>query len=207
MTIMRLNHILLVLCATIFLLILTSCVPEKSESQPETIPERYVESEAVIEEFIEETEGAEEKEQPVEEPQQVKKELMIDMFRTTFGNDNIVILPETIVSWKNSDDRIHLVACYVDGVRIFKGQQLKPGDTDSYRFIQQGDYRCMDVVFGYWSNISVSAESNKITGNFILSNGDSQNLINSAKLGVTAFIIILSLLLGVHFLKKRQNNK
>lgn len=164
MTIMRLNHILLVLCATIFLLILTSCVPEKSELQPEvTSPERPVESEAVIEEIIEETEEAEENGQPVKETQPVKNELMIDMFRTTFGNDNILILPETIISWKNSDDRVHQVACYVDGVRIFKSQQLKPGDTDSYRFIQQGDYQCLDIVFGYWSNISVSADNNKIT--------------------------------------------
>lgn len=204
---MRLNHILLVLCGTIFLLILTSCVPE-SELQPEvTIPERPVESEAVIEEITEETEEAEENEQHVKETQQVKKELMIDMFRTAFSNDNIVISQDTIISWKNSDDRVHQVACYVDRVRIFKSQQLKPGDTDSYRFIQQGDYQCMDVVFGYWSNIIVSADNNKITGNFILSMGDSQNLINSAKLGVTASIIILSILLCMHFLKKHQNKK
>ena len=209
MTIMKLKQTLLFLCALISLLILTSCISEKSELQPEkiTIPESAVESETVIKEIVEETEEAEETEQHVEEPQLVKKELIIDMLRTAFSNENIVISQDTIISWKNSDDRVHQVACYVDKERIFKSQQLKPGDTDSYRFIQPGDYRCIDVVFGYWSYISVSADNNKITGNFILSGGYSPNLINSAKVGIAASIIALFILLGVQFLKKRQNNK
>ena len=199
---MRLKHILLVLVASIFLLILTSCVQEKIESPHEKAiqPEEAVESEAVVEE----TDEIEEEEQPVAEPQSVVREITINMLRTTFGRDNVVIPLDTFVTWENIDDRNHQVACYLEGERVYKSKQLTPGDNDSYRFTKTGDYRCMDVVFGYWSNISVSSD-NKITGHSISPIEPISSY--SSKIGIIVMIMVFVSLCGLHLWKKRQNQK
>lgn len=201
---MKLKHLLLVLVALISLLILTSCVQEKIESPHETAlpPEEVVESEAAIEEIIEETDEVAEEEQPVAESQSVVREITINMLRTKFGRDNVVISPDTFVNWKNIDDRVHQVACYIEGERVYKSEQIKPEDNDSYIFTKTGDYRCMDVVFGYWTNITVSS-GNQITGHFVYPIESVYSY--ASKIGIIVMIMAFLSLYGLHLWKKRQN--
>lgn len=98
-------------------------------------------------------------EPPAEVPEQVEpSEVRIKTLRTGFDQDNVVMNTDTLVYWQNTDDRVHKVACYYNKKRVFLGNQMKPGEEFSYRFMNPGKYLCRDAVFGYWGNITVKGE-------------------------------------------------
>ena len=209
---MELKAIIFIFVTAICLLFVASCVHEKIEGQAaeEAGPE-----EGILEEPIAESELVTPEEEPEIEsqPTEIREEylagpeMIINTLRTGFDKNN-VITHQTLVYWKNTDDRPHKIACYLEGEKVFLSPQLKEGQIFSYRFIRSGDYSCRDVVFGYWGNVTIVNEATTPTGFAVFSQAISYSFNNPIEIGMLMIIIVLFTIHGVQLwgMHKRKNS-
>ncbi len=198
---MDIKYIIPIFLVCISLLIIASCVEEKMDGTP---AQEEAEEEQVIEpEAEEETEFI--SPEYTEEPLAVQK-VSINHFRNSFDKDEVTTAPETIVTWVNTDDRPHKIACYAEKKLVFLSPQYKPGESFSYIFTEPGSYRCRDVVFGYWGNINIIAEKTP-TGFVVVSDVVDYSIDNPIEIGMVLIIIVLFSIHGVQLWKNHKSQK
>jgi len=200
---MDIKYIIPIFLVCISLLIIASCVEEKIDGTP--APEKAVEEAQVIEpeEDIEDIEFI--PPEYTEEPLAVQK-VSINHFRNSFDKDEVTAAPETIVTWVNTDDRPHKIACYAEKKLVFLSPQYKPGESFSYIFTKPGSYRCRDVVFGYWGNINIITEETP-TGFAVVSDVVDYSIDNPIEISMVLIIIVLFSIHGVQLWKKHNSQK
>ncbi|MBW2989603.1 hypothetical protein KY358_04780 [Candidatus Woesearchaeota archaeon] len=160
-------HIIAVLAAVI---LLASCAPvvEVDVAKP-----------------VEEPAGQEagvpaQQETPIEKPEEIMAEEQAERDKAA---DNSIIIREdsfypsekTInineeVTWTKEDDRDYQIACYFEGSRVAISPSLKSGDSFSYRFLKEGEYRCLTFPYGMKNMITVKEEATPLlspTGNAV----------------------------------------
>jgi len=179
---MKIKYILV----AIFVIFLISCSTTEIE-------------ENITEEVQEETQEQIEEptEQPannvvVEIPEEVPEEIENIVFIKDKGlsPNNLTIYKGETVTWvvdvtKISNNQPRNIACYKDGMRVFKGDRMtEQSQTDSYTFEEPGKYMCQEFIYGKRSTITVKS-TNQITGAFIGAVGET---------GLLPLIFILALL-------------
>ena len=140
---MEIKHILAVLAV----LMLTGCAAEVQEQPEETVTpevtppaeEPIAEPETPTEELVE------------EEPEVVITGKDVQILRAGFDPEELTVSAGTVVTWKNMDDRIHIVVL-VGGER---SPRLESEDTFEYKFEEAGTYQVMDAIFGFKGTVTV----------------------------------------------------
>jgi plastocyanin len=96
-----------------------------------------------------------EPESPEEEEEESEEEAAsgadIQILRGAFDPEEITVAPGSIVTFKNTDDRAHLVVV-IGGER---SPGLEDGDTFEHKFEEAGTYEVMDSIFGFKATIIV----------------------------------------------------
>ncbi len=141
---MEIKHIL----AILVVLMLSGCAAKAPEQPgeavtPEVTPpveeQPPVEPETPAEELVE------------EEPEVVGGAEDVRVLRGGFDPEELTVSVGTVVTWKNMDDRVHIVVL-VGGERSPK---LSEGDTFEYKFEEAGTYQVMDAIFGFKGTVVV----------------------------------------------------
>ena len=90
-------------------------------------------------------------ETPVEEEKPVGGAAEVQILRAGFDPEELIVSAGTVVTWKNMDDRVHLV--------VLKGGKRRPrlseGDIFEYKFEEAGTYQIVDVIFGFKGTVIV----------------------------------------------------
>ena len=161
---------------------------------------------------IEEPETPPIEEPPVEEPQETvtqepqiepQKENTIEIKESSFDPVEKIIGKNTEIEWINKDKKEHKIACYLSGTRVTTSSNLNEEDSFTYTFLQEGQYTCIDAIYGLRSTITVKTEQSLLspTGNIALEGGTKS--IKGASLAAMA-LIALMLLLFFSYGKKRR---
>ena len=139
---MEIKHIL----AVLVVIMLSGCAAEV-EDQPEETTTPDVTPPPVEEQPPVEPEG------PVEgeEPEVVGGAADVQVLRGGFDPEELTVSAGTVVTWKNMDDRVHIVLL-VGGER---GPNLNEGDIFEYEFEEAGTYQVMDAIFGFKGTVIV----------------------------------------------------
>jgi len=140
---MEIRHIL----AVLVVLMLSGCAAKVQEQQPTEPVTPEVTPPA--EEPIAEPETPAEEE--VEEPEVVAGAADVQVLREGFDPEELTVSAGTVVTWKNMDDRIHIVVL-VGGER---SPRLESEDTFEYKFEEAGTYQVMDAIFGFKGTVTV----------------------------------------------------
>lgn len=140
---MEMRHIL----AVLVVLILSGCAAEVPEQPGEDVTPEV--TPPVEEEPPAEPETPAEEE--VEEPEVVGGAEDVQVLRGGFDPEELTVSAGTVVTWKNMDDRVHIVVL-VGGER---SPRLSEGDIFEYEFEEAGTYQVMDVIFGFKGTVIV----------------------------------------------------
>ena len=138
---MEIKHIL----AVLVVIMLSGCAAEVQEQPDETVTPDV--TPPVEEQPSVEPEGPVE----VEEPEVVGGAADVQLLRGGFDPEELTVSAGTVVTWKNMDDRIHIVVL-VGGER---SPRLSEGDIFEYEFEEAGTYTIMDSVFGFKGTVTV----------------------------------------------------
>lgn len=140
---MEIRHIL----AVLVVLMLSGCAAEVQDQPTEPITPEV--TPPVEEEPPAEPETPAEEE--VEEPEVVGGAEDVQILRAGFDPEELTVSAGTVVTWKNMDDRIHIVVL-VGGER---SPRLSEGDIFEYEFEEAGTYQVMDAIFGFKGTVIV----------------------------------------------------
>ncbi len=178
----------------LLIILLTSCAPKVDVDTAKPVEELREEPKEAIEkweEAIEEEPGVEEV--SLEENTIEIKENIIDPERK-------VIERNTEITWVNKDKKEHKIACYLGGTRVTTSSNLKQEDSFVYTFLKEGDYTCIDAIYGLRSTIIVEGQKALLspTGRAVIGEGE----ISRASFAAIALIAIIVLLFFV-FGRKR----
>ncbi|MBU4283691.1 MAG: cupredoxin domain-containing protein [Nanoarchaeota archaeon] len=135
---MEIKHIL----AVLVVIMLSGCAAEVEEQPEETVTPEVtppVEPEIPVEELVE------------EEPEVVGGAEDVQVLRGGFDPEELTVSAGTVVTWKNMDDRVHIVVL-VGGER---SPTLAEGDIFEYEFEEAGTFQVMDAVFGFKGTVIV----------------------------------------------------
>ena len=135
---MEIKHIL----AVLVVLMLSGCAAEVEEQPEETVTPEVtppVEPEIPPEELVE------------EEPEVVITGEDVQILRGGFDPEELPVSVGTVVTWKNMDDRVHIVAL-IGGER---SPRLEEGDIFEYEFEEAGTYEVMDAIFKFKGTVIV----------------------------------------------------
>ena len=89
-----------------------------------------------------------------EEEEEVPVGADIQILRGGFDPEEFTVAPGSVVSFKNMDDRVHMVMV-IGGER---SPRLEAGDVFEHKFDEAGTYSVMDSVFGFKGTITVQGE-------------------------------------------------
>lgn len=140
---MEIKHIL----AVLVVIMLSGCAAEVEEQPDETVTPDV--TPPVEEQPPVEPEGPVEGE--VEEPEVVGGAADVQVLRGGFDPEELTVSAGTVVTWKNMDDRVHIVVL-VGGER---SPTLAEGDIFEYEFEEAGTFQVMDAVFGFKGTVIV----------------------------------------------------
>ncbi|MBU1204767.1 MAG: cupredoxin domain-containing protein [Nanoarchaeota archaeon] len=126
---------------------LSGCAAEVEEQPDETVTPDV--TPPVEEQPPVEPEGPVEGE--VEEPEVVGGAADVQVLRGGFDPEELTVSAGTVVTWKNMDDRVHIVVL-VGGER---SPTLAEGDIFEYEFEEAGTFQVMDAVFGFKGTVIV----------------------------------------------------
>jgi len=138
---MEIKHIL----AVLVVIMLSGCAAKAPEQPGEAVTPEV--TPPVEEQLPVEPEGPVE----VEEPEVVGGAADVQLLRGGFDPEELTVSAGTVVTWKNMDDRIHIVVL-VGGER---SPRLSEGDIFEYEFEEAGTYTIMDSVFGFKGTVTV----------------------------------------------------
>jgi len=139
---MEIKHIL----AVLVVIMLSGCAAKAPEQPGEAVTPEV--TPPVEEQPPVEPEGPVE----VEEPEVVGGAADVQVLRGGFDPEELTVSVGTVVTWKNMDDRIHIIVL-IDGER---SPRLEEGDTFEYKFEEAGTYDIIDAVFGFKGKIIVA---------------------------------------------------
>jgi len=138
---MEIKHIL----AVLVVIMLSGCAAKAPEQPGEAVTPEV--TPPVEEQPPVEPEGPVE----VEEPEVVGGAADVQVLRGGFDPEELTVSAGTVVTWKNMDDRVHIVLL-VGGER---SPRLNEGDIFEYEFEEAGTYTIMDSVFGFKGTVTV----------------------------------------------------
>jgi len=138
---MEIKHIL----AVLVVIMLSGCAAKAPEQPGEAVTPEV--TPPVEEQPPVEPEGPVE----VEEPEVVGGAADVQVLRRGFDPEELTVSAGTVVTWKNMDDRVHIVLL-VGGER---SPRLNEGDIFEYEFEEAGTYTIMDSVFGFKGTVTV----------------------------------------------------
>ncbi len=175
----------------LLIILLSSCAPtvEVDTAKPVETPAEKP-TEAIEQPELEEPEEtkleepAETKlEEPVEtEPKEPISSNIIEILEKNIKPNEKTIDKDTEIKWVNKDKKEHKIACYLNGQRVTTSENLKQDDFFTYSFLKEGEYTCIDAIYGLRSKITVEPQALlSPTGNVIL---------NSTKLTPAPFTTI-----------------
>jgi len=182
------------------IILITACTPkvdiEKAQPAEGTPPE---EPEAPIEMIPEEPKT---------------QDNTIEIKEDAFYPKEKTIQENTIIRWINKDQKQHKISCYLGGTRVTTSENLEEGDSYGYTFIKDGEYTCIDAIYGLRSTITVGSEApllsptGKVTEKSLLSPTGSvvvsgSTSLKGAALAGIAVIAIIALLFFI-FARKRK---
>lgn len=139
---MEIRHILVVLVV----LMLSGCAAESPEQLGEDVTPEVT---PPAEEPIAEPETP--PEAPAEEEKPVGGAADVQVLRAGFDPEELTVSVGTVVTWKNMDDRVHIVLL-VSGER---SPRLEEGDTFEYEFEEAGTYTIRDAIFKFKGTVTV----------------------------------------------------
>ncbi len=84
------------------------------------------------------------------EPEVVGGVADVQILRAGFDPEELTVSVGTVVTWKNMDDRIHIIMI-VGGER---SPRLEERDTFEYKFEEAGTYQVMDAIFGFKGTVT-----------------------------------------------------
>ena len=180
----------------LLMILLTSCAPQTEEPKP--MPPAVPEAPAEPEPPAEKPQETVTQEPEIEAP----KENTIEIKESSFEPAEKIIKKNTEIEWVNKDKKDHKIACYLSGTRVTTSSNLKQEDSFTYTFLQEGQYSCIDAIYGLRSTITVKTEQALLspTGDAILGGTES---IKGASLAAIALIAMM-LLLFLSYGKKRR---
>ena len=145
---MEIKHIL----AVLVVIMLSGCAAEVQE-QPDETTAPDVTPPSVIEQPPAEPETPPEApvEGEVEEPEVVGGAADVQVLRRGFDPEELTVSASTVVTWKNMDDRVHMVMV-IGGER---SPRLEAGDVFEHKFDEAGTYQVMDSIFGFKGTVTV----------------------------------------------------
>jgi len=120
-----------------------------------------------------------------------------------FTPTDTTISAGTTMVWVNEDGRPHLIACYEKVDRFYVGHKLEErGASSKHTFDKEGEFLCIDSIYGLRGNIKVNPKSSAITG-YAVFQGNTASKDNYTAL----FLLIGSILLISHIAVKKKHFK
>lgn len=189
--------------AIILTIIITACAPKVDIDVAQPVEEPTQEAKVEEPEIINtEPEQIEEPETILEEPKEpIIEDNTIEIKEDSFYPKHKSINANTEIIWINKDTRQHKISCYLSGTRVTTSSNLNQEDSFSYVFVKEGDYTCIDAIYGLRSTIRVNDAAPLLspTGSAIVL--DEVNL-KTAPIAAIALIAIIVLLVFI-FRKKK----
>ena len=140
---MEIKHIL----AVLVVIMLSGCAAEVQEQPDETTTPDVTPPAEVTPPPEPETPP----EAPVEEEKPVSGAADVQVLRGGFDPKELTVSAGTVVTWKNMDDRVHIVVL-VGGER---SPSLNKEDIFEYKFEEAGTYEVMDAIFKFKGTVIV----------------------------------------------------
>ena len=166
-------------------------------------PEEQTPSE-LITEYVEEPPVAEEPVQQAETPAAPKKpaENIIKLTEDKLEPVTLTVQRGSTVKWVSDDSKFHRISCYdQDNIRMaFSDILKKKGDSYKLTFMQNGEYLCMDAVFGLRGKVVVKENVFPITGAAV-------GAPNISSKDLTPLIFLLIIIAGVIIANKVVKKK
>ncbi len=177
--------------AILCLIILMGCrniSPHPSSSEPSSSPN---DSQQVPKN---EEPPAEPQTQPPESSPQdtVNNEMVVG--DTSITPKEISIKSDEELTFRVEGSKRHKMACYLGPSRVVLSEDLREGQTFSYLFNKEGDYVCIDIIYGLRStvHVGISEKGSSITGRFVNDQMMMERVFFLAPVTLVAIIAIVS---------------
>lgn len=180
----------------LLIILIASCAPKvevEKAKQVEQIP-------------VEEVKKIEEPKEIIPEEPKVE-EISLEKNTIEIKEDSIypkekTIEKDTEIEWVNKDKKEHKIACYLSGIRVTTSSNLKEEDSFTYRFLKEGDYTCIDAIYGLRSTITVKSQQPLLspTADVVREKGESAKM---ASLTTIILVAIVALLFFIYSRKRR----
>jgi len=176
----------------IVIIFLTSCAPVVEIETAKPVEEQIEEPKEIIEE----------QEEIIEEPEVEEtipeEENIIEIKESIIYPEKKTIEKNTEIKWINKDKKQHKIACYLEGTRVTTSSNLNQEDSFTYTFLKEGEYTCIDAIYGLRSKITVEGQKALLspTGSSVISESKSIKATPFAAIAVIAIIILLFFIFG-----------
>ena len=118
---------------------------------------------------------------------------MVEIRQDAFYPEEKSIQENTEIKWIKKDTRTYKIVCYLDGARVVLSEDLKQGDTFTYKFEKEGKYTCITSPYGLRNVINVEPkEMLSPTGYVVAGNNPESPFGSSIALVAVLSVIALS---------------
>ncbi|MFC1768417.1 hypothetical protein ACFLZX_01510 [Nanoarchaeota archaeon] len=89
------------------------------------------------------------------ELEEIKSTNEIKILDEEFSPDYLKLDVDSEVTFIQSGEKRHKIACYLGPTRVFLSDDLQGGSEYSFTFTEKGEYSCVDAVYGLRSTIVI----------------------------------------------------